>query len=235
MEIGSVVVTGAGRGLGRVLVERYLAGGSDVWAGCRKPTEAADLADAGAQVRQLDVGEEGSITRFAAEVADRGEVAVLINNAGTDARAFGSPPDQRGPFDINVEHFLAEMRVNAAGPMLLTRALRQPLIAGRPGKVVNISSRLASMVTGAELCWDIGYNASKAALNSITVRTAHLLADTGVIVVAIHPGSVRTEMGGPQAELAPAQAADTLVRTIASLRTEHSGAFLNYDGKSHPW
>jgi NAD(P)-dependent dehydrogenase (short-subunit alcohol dehydrogenase family) len=81
--------------------------------------------------------------------------------------------------------------------MLVILCLLPQLINGAPGKVVNLSSRLASMVIGAETCWDIGYNASKAALNAITVRTARLLSDSGVIVVAVHPGLVRTGMGGP--------------------------------------
>lgn len=83
----------------------------------------------------------------------------------------------------------------------LTRCLLPKLINGAPGKVVNLSSRLASMVIGAETCWDIGYNASKAALNAITVCAARLLSDSGVIVVAVHPGLVRTGMGGPQASI----------------------------------
>jgi NAD(P)-dependent dehydrogenase (short-subunit alcohol dehydrogenase family) len=164
--------------------------------------------------------EPGSVRDFAAVVASAGNIDVLVNAAGIDARALGAAPDQRGPFEIDVEHFLAEVRVNAAGPMLVTRALLPQLVHGSPAKVVNLSSRLASMTVGAELCWDIGYNASKAALNSVTVRTARLLADTGVIVVAVHPGWVRTAMGGPEATLSPEEAAQRLIelstRSLAS-------------------
>ena len=127
------------------------------------------------------------------------------------------------------------MRVNAAGPMLVTRALLPQLAHGGTAKVVNLSSRLASMTIGAELCWDIGYNASKAALNAITVRTARLLAPAGVIVVAVHPGWVRTAMGGPQATLSPEEAAGQLIETIEALSHQHSGMFLNQDGTPHPW
>jgi NAD(P)-dependent dehydrogenase (short-subunit alcohol dehydrogenase family) len=192
-----VVVTGATGGLGRALAMRYLDRGSGVWAGCRAPDWAAGLAARGAHVRRLDAGDEHLVNQFAAAVAAAGNVDVLINAAGTDARAFGAPAHQRGPCDISVEQFLAEMRVNAAGPMLVIRSLLSQLMNGTPGKVVNLSSRLASMSIGGELCWDIGYNASKAALNAITVRTARLLADSGVLVVAIHPGWVRTGVGAP--------------------------------------
>jgi NAD(P)-dependent dehydrogenase (short-subunit alcohol dehydrogenase family) len=91
------------------------------------------------------------------------------------------------------------------------------------------------MAIGAEICWDIGYNASKAALNAVTVRTARLLEQHQVIVVAVHPGWVRTDMGGPQASLEPETAARQLASTIASLGPEHSGLFLQADGTPHPW
>jgi NAD(P)-dependent dehydrogenase (short-subunit alcohol dehydrogenase family) len=185
-------------------------------------------------VCRLDVADGEAVSHFAAAVASAGDIDVLINAAGIDARELGAAPGQRGPFEIDVEHFLGEVRVNAAGPMLVTRALLPQLIHGRPGKVVNLSSRLASMTVGAELCWDIGYNASKAALNAVTVRTARLLASTGVIVVAIHPGWVRTGMGGPEATLSPEEAADQLIKTIDALTPEQSGMFLDQNGALHP-
>jgi NAD(P)-dependent dehydrogenase (short-subunit alcohol dehydrogenase family) len=230
-----VVITGAGRGIGHALATGYLNQGWEVWAGCRSPERVPALADRGALVRRLDVTDEETIRSFAAAVASAGEVNLLVNAAGIDARTLGAAPGQRGPFEIDPEHFLGEMRVNAAGPMLVTRALLPQLTHGRTAKVVNLSSRLASMTTGAELCWDIGYNASKAALNAVTVRTAKLLAPAGVIVVALHPGWVRTAMGGPEAILSPEEAAGQLIETIAALNHEHSGMFLNQDGTLHPW
>jgi NAD(P)-dependent dehydrogenase (short-subunit alcohol dehydrogenase family) len=232
---GRAVITGAARGLGGALAMRYLELGFEVWAGCRAPSRAANLAARGAHVRHLDVGDEHLVTQFASQVAAAGDVDLLINAAGTDARAFGAAADSRGPFEISAEHFLAEVRVNAAGPMLVTRCLLPQLINGTPGKVVNLSSRLASMEIGAEICWDIGYNASKAALNAITVRTAWLLAQHGVVVVAVHPGWVRTDMGGPQAVLEPEDAARQLASTITGLGPQHSGMFLHSDGTPHPW
>jgi NAD(P)-dependent dehydrogenase (short-subunit alcohol dehydrogenase family) len=196
---------------------------------------AGGLADRGARVRRVDVADGEAVRQFAAAVAAAGDVDVLINAAGIDARALGAAPDQRGPFEIDAEHLLAEIRVNAAGPMLVTRALLPQLTSGGPAKVINLSSRLASMTVGAELCWDIGYNASKAALNAVTVRTARLLASTGALVVAIHPGWVRTGMGGPEATLSPGQAAGQLMKTIDALTAAHNGMFLDQTGAPHPW
>ena len=230
---GRVVITGAARGLGRALAVHYLEQGDEVWAGCRAPDRARDLAARGVHVCHLEVGDEELVTQFASQVAAAGSVDLLINAAGTDARAFGAAADQRGPFEISAEHFLAEVEVNAVGPMLVTRALL-PQVIDALGTVVNLSSRLASMAIGAEICWDIGYNASKAALNAITGRTARLLARHGVIVVAIHPGWVRTDMGGPQANLDPYDAGRQLAATIASLGPQHTGMFLHRDGTPYP-
>jgi NAD(P)-dependent dehydrogenase (short-subunit alcohol dehydrogenase family) len=190
------------------------------------PQHGARTWPRAARTCQLDVADENLVIQFAAQVTAAGDIDVLINAAGTDARALGADAGQRGPFEISASHFLAEIQVNAAGPMLVTQALLPQLINGTPGKVVNLSSRLASMAIGTEICWDIGYNASKAALNAITVRTARLLASQQVIVVAIHPGWVRTDMGGPQASLDPDDAARQLAGTIAGLGPQHSGMFL---------
>jgi NAD(P)-dependent dehydrogenase (short-subunit alcohol dehydrogenase family) len=229
------VVAGASRGLGRALAVRYLELGYEVWAGCRRPDLAADLVADGALVQRLDVADAQSVARFGERIAAAGSVDLLINAVGVDARAFGAAPDERGPFELSSEHFLAEVQVNSTGPMLVTRSLLGPLLESPAAKVVNLSSRTGSMTVGAELCWDIGYNASKAALNAITVRTAHLLASHGVIVVAIHPGWVRTAMGGEDADLEPEEAARQLVDTIAELTIEQTGAFLRADGSVHPW
>jgi NAD(P)-dependent dehydrogenase (short-subunit alcohol dehydrogenase family) len=229
-----VVIVGASRGLGHALALRYLDLGWEVWAGCRSQAQADQLRSSGATVHDLDVTDEQTIARFGAAVAAAGPIDLLINSAGIDARSLGADADARGPFDLSIEHFLAEVQVNAGGPMLVTRALLDPLLRSQSPKIVNVTSRTASMTVGAQLCWDIGYNASKAALNAVTVRTAHLLAGRA-IVVAIHPGWIRTDMGGADATLEPDAAAQQLVTTIDRLTADHTGCFLQADGTPHPW
>jgi NAD(P)-dependent dehydrogenase (short-subunit alcohol dehydrogenase family) len=229
-----VVIVGASRGLGHALALRYLDLGWEVWAGCRSLAQADQLRSAGAVVHAVDVTDEQTIAAFAAAVTAAGPIDVLINSAAIDARSLGADPDARGPFDLSIEHFLTEFEVNAGGPMLTTRALLDPLLRSQAPKIVNLTSRTASMTVGAELCWDIGYNASKAALNALTVRTAYLLAGRA-IVVAVHPGWVRTDMGGPDAALESDTAAQQLVTTISRLTAEQNGRFLRADGTTHPW
>lgn len=233
----NVVITGANRGLGLELVRGYQAAGAVVHAGCRHPAAATDLSElAPASITALDVTEPASVVAFGAAVAAAcGSIDLLINNAGLNATAFGADRELVGPFDIDPEHFMAEVQANAVGPMLVTRALLEPLRADGGGMVLNISSQLGAMSFGASAGNDIGYNASKAALNMVSVRSADLLTDDGVAVVAMHPGWLRTDMGGPQAALDPTETAETILATVGRLGPDDSGTFIRWDGTVHEW
>ncbi len=223
-----VVVTGARRGLGVSLAEQFEAAGADVLAAARSGSAC------GSQVHPpLDIGDEASIKVFAASIER--PVDVLVNNAAIDARVLGAHGDERGPLKLSPDNFLAQTRVNAVGPMLLTRALLPRLEAAPGAKVVNITSQLGSMWYGAEHGRDMGYNASKAALNAVTVRTAGVLRPKGIVVVALHPGWVRTDMGGSSAALGPDEAAAAIVGTVSGLTIDDTGRFLRWDGTDHPW
>ncbi len=223
-----VVITGAGRGLGAVLADLGTSAGHDVQAAMRSPKKASDLP--------LDLDSEKSIEAFAATMASRlDQVDVLINNAGVDARAFGADPAKRGPFDISGEHLLATMRTNVVGPMLLTRALLPLLRAAGTAKIINVSSQLGSMVVGRASGSDVAYNASKAALNSLTVKTAHLLGDDGITTIALHPGWLKTDMGGERATTDVEEAAAKIWQLIDRLGPEQNGSFLTFEGEPHIW
>ena len=230
---GVVVITGANRGLGLDLARAYVADGHAVVAGCRRPADASDLVASGAEVRELDIGDSASIASFAAAVGDR-PVAVLVNNAGIDARALGVADGARDAMQLDGDAFLDVMRVNTVGPMLLTRALA-PNLKAAVGTVVNISSQVGSMEVGRTMGRDVSYVASKAALNMVTLKFAQLLTPAGVTVVSMHPGWLRTEMGGSSATLDPADAAKQIVATIAGLTVDRSPAFVQWDGTDHPW
>ena len=100
---------------------------------------------------------------------------------------------------------------------------------------MNLSSQLGSLSYGADHGSDVGYNASKAALNAVTVRTASVLKPRGITVVAMHPGWVRTDMGGSSAQLSGEEAAAAIVDTIGRLTIAETGSFLRWDGSEHPW
>jgi NAD(P)-dependent dehydrogenase (short-subunit alcohol dehydrogenase family) len=230
---GVVVITGANRGLGLALAQAYASAGTTVIAGCRRPAGATALAASGAEVHALDTGDASSIQAFAAAVGAR-PVAVLVNNAGIDARALGAADAARDAMQLDGDVFLDVVRVNTVGPMLLTRALAPNLAAGA-GKVVNISSQVGSIEVARTLGRDVSYVASKAALNMVTVKFAQLLKADGVTVVSMHPGWLRTDMGGSGADLDPADAAARIVDTIDALDLSRSPAFVRWDGSDHPW
>jgi NAD(P)-dependent dehydrogenase (short-subunit alcohol dehydrogenase family) len=230
-----VVVTGANRGLGLELARQYAARGDEVWGGCRRPDQAKELGELTDHVLELDMASEASIESFAAELREA-PLDVLINNAGVDGRALGVPDAERDVLQLSTEDFLGELRVNALGPMLLTRALLEPLQQADGARIVNMSSTVGSMEVAATVGSDIGYVVSKAALNMITVKLAGRLRDDGIIAVALHPGLLRTALGTPRGDLQdPAPAAAEIVALIDSLTPAQSGSFLHRDGTVHPW
>jgi NAD(P)-dependent dehydrogenase (short-subunit alcohol dehydrogenase family) len=230
-----VVITGGNRGLGLELARRYAERGDEVWGGCRRPEEAAELSELTDYVVELDMASNASIDSFAVRFGDA-PLDVLINNAGVDARALGVPDEERDVLQLGADDLLGEFRVNALGPMLLTRALLDPLRTADGARIVNVSSTVGSMEVAATVGRDIGYVVSKAALNMITVKLAGRLRDDGIIAVALHPGLLRTALGTPRGDLQdPAPAAAEIVALIDSLTPAQSGSFLHRDGAVHPW
>ena len=233
----TVVITGANRGLGLALTKRHGEAGDCVFAGCRSPEDADDLrALAHVTTLPLDVTDAGSIQAFANAVAEYADhVDVLINNAGSNATAFGGDAAHSGVLELDPEHFRAQMEVNAIGPMLVSRGLLDLLHRSAHGRIVNISSQLGALALGAQMRRDIGYNASKAALNMITVALAGTLEADGIVAVALHPGWVQTDMGGSTAPLSAGESAAAIFDTVSGLSAADSGRFLTWDGSPHPW
>jgi len=229
-----VVVTGANRGLGLELTRQHAARGDEVWAGCRGPDEATELRALTPHVLPLDVASEASISAFAEALATT-PIDVLYNNAGIDARALGVDDGARDVLQISGDHFLEVMRVNAVGPMLLTRAVLDRLSASARPRVVNVSSQAGSMEVAHTLGRDVTYTASKAALNMISVRQSVHLRDAAIIVVCIHPGFLKTDMGGSRADMRVEEGAAGIVAMVDRLTLDDSGTFRRWDGSVHPW
>ena len=171
----TVVITGANRGLGLELAKAFAAGGNKVVGGCRTPDAADELRTVTEHIHAVDIGDERSIADFVAAMGDD-PIDVLVNNAGLTAVGLGAADGERDVLQLSPEHFMGEMRINALGPMLLARGLLPALRrSGRP-RIVNISSQIGSMVVGSSMGRDVGYGASKAALNMITIKLASRLA-----------------------------------------------------------
>lgn len=201
------VVTGANRGIGLEVSRQLAAKGLQVILASRdagKGQTAAQSVSGPVTVHQLDVSDARSIRRFVSDVESAfGRVDVLVNNAailvGEDASVL----------ECAVDDFRRSMETNVYGPLLLAQALIPGMIARRYGRVVNVSSgagQLSSMGTYAP-----PYSLSKAALNALTRQLAAAAGGNNVLVNAVDPGWVRTDMGGPDAARSVEQGADTVV------------------------
>ncbi|MCD9027797.1 SDR family oxidoreductase [Luteimonas sp. BDR2-5] len=229
------LVTGANRGLGLEFVRQSLASGAHVVAACRQPGRATALnALAGEypgrlRLLPLDVTDARSRDELVRElplaVGDDGRIDRLINNAGVlhSGERFGH---------LAAATLDDSLQTNVVGPLLLTQALAPWLVDG--ARVANLSSTLGSIASTVRFGTP-SYAISKAALNMATVQLACALADRGIVVVALHPGWVRTDMGGEQADLDPAQAVAGLLARIDALGGGDSGRFLDADGRVLPW
>lgn len=229
----TVVITGANRGLGLALATQYSNEGFDVIAGCRHPDAAEALRATRAEVHPLDMSSDASIAAFAVVVGDR-PVDLLINNAGIDAKALGADDALRGALDITAEQFRGVLDVNVVGPLLLVQQLASNLRAAQ-GKVANISSQVGSFVVAQRIGRDVAYTASKAALNMVTVKQSQVLRADGVTVICLHPGWVRSDMGGKGADLEPSEAAAGITRVLDTVTIDDTGSFFNWDGTVHSW
>jgi NAD(P)-dependent dehydrogenase (short-subunit alcohol dehydrogenase family) len=230
----TIVITGANRGLGLELARAFAGRGDTVIAGCRNPAAATELQAVTPHVHAVDVGDAASIGTFAGAVGDR-PVDVVINNAGIDARNLGAADGDRDVLVQPYEHFVGQITVNTWGPLALVRALLPNLRAATNGRVVNVSSQVGSMEVGARMGRDLGYSVSKAALNMVTVKLAMRLRDDGITAIALHPGHLRTDMGGANAAMEPGEAATAIVALVDGLTIDDTGSFKRWDGTTHPW
>jgi len=222
----SYLVTGANRGIGLAFARRLSERGDTVIATARHPEKARDLAKLSLRLEQLDVADEKSIMSLARRMEDE-PLDVLINNA-----AIGEAGPEFGR--LSMEELDQAFRVNAIGPVAVTQALLPNLRAGQRRTVVNLSSGLASISENESGGW-IAYRASKAALNQLTRTAAGELKKENFICIAICPGWVKTDMGGPGASVSPADSVAAMLEVIDRLEPSDTGRFLDRLGKDIPW
>jgi NAD(P)-dependent dehydrogenase (short-subunit alcohol dehydrogenase family) len=232
--VSTVVVTGANRGLGLELARVYAGRGDRVIAGCRNPSAADELTAITDQVHAVDIGDEQSIASFVEAIGDQ-PVDIVLNNAGIDARNLGATESERDVLTQTPTQLMGQVAVNAVGPWLLSRDLLPQLRRSANPRIVNITSQIGSMEVGQRIGRDVGYAVSKAALNMITVKLAVRLRDEGIIAIVVHPGHLRTDMGGAAAAMEPADAAHQIVTLVDGLTIADTGTFRRWDGSVHPW
>ncbi|MBC6416470.1 MAG: SDR family NAD(P)-dependent oxidoreductase [Rhodospirillales bacterium] len=228
----SVVVTGANRGIGLALAKRYSAAGWQVHASARDPQSAETLqAMPSVRVHPLDVSDQSSIDAFAGALAGV-PVDHLINNAGV----LGPRHIAFGETDLAL--WTSVLTVNTAGPWLVTERLAANLELGKARRVAVISSQLGS-IANAGSGWPPVYAASKAGANMVVRQLALALRDKWAaketIVLSLHPGWVRTAMGGEEAPESPEESAAGIFTLMNQANAGMSGKFFTFEGEPLPW
>jgi NAD(P)-dependent dehydrogenase (short-subunit alcohol dehydrogenase family) len=212
------LVTGAGRGIGRAIALGLARRGYHVVLGVRRPELADALlkeivsAGGSADALHLDVANRHGIEEAAVEFGQRyTRLDALVNNAGV----MSSVPDtvlSAMPDDIE-----RALKTNTYGPLFVTRAFARYLRQATAARVVNVSSRAGQLASIIDPNNPLGgfeagaYRLSKASLNAVTALLAKSLRADGILVNAMCPGWVRTEMGGPDAPTTPEEGADTAI------------------------
>jgi NAD(P)-dependent dehydrogenase (short-subunit alcohol dehydrogenase family) len=217
--------------LGFEFTRQYAADSWKVFAACRDP-QASDglqgLKKSG-EIRtlQMDVTSSESVNRAAAEIKDEA-IDVLINSAGI----IGAPNQTVGKVDY--DSWAKVLNVNTMGPLRVIEAFTEHVARSSRKLIVTITSGMGSLADNTS-GGSIAYRSSKAAVNMVMRSAAIDLAPRGITCVLLNPGWVKTDMGGPNASITPADSIAALRRTIAGLRPAQSGKFFHYDGRPYDW
>lgn len=233
------LVTGGNKGIGLEIARKLAQAGVRVVIGSRdlsRGAQAAEtLATQGLQATaiRLDLDQPQTLSE-AAEIiaADHGRLDILVNNAGIFDLA-DAPPSQ-----ASLEAVRRTMEVNFIGALAVTQAMLPLLRLSPAASIVNVSSALGSLSLNADPGSTyysqqfIGYNASKAALNMLTIQLHEELRDTAIKVNAISPGFVKTDLTGGYGDMSPEEGARLPAQY--ALNPEGSGGFIEPAGRA-PW
>lgn len=229
-----ILITGANRGLGLELARLCAARGDQVFAGCRFPEQDTALKDLSAQFRgrvsilPLEITDAASLDRCLQQVRSEVDALdMLINNAAMNAEG-----ETLRTFDA--EEATQQWRVNAVGQVLVAQKFLDLLKAGNDPKIINVTSEAGSISTMNRFR-GYYYFGSKAAMNMFSRSMAWDPDADGIITIALHPGWVRTDMGGSNADLSVTESAEGILKVISHLTSEDNGKFYTWDGKEYPW
>ncbi|WP_408690159.1 SDR family oxidoreductase [Vibrio sp. TBV020] len=225
----TVLITGANRGIGLSLAKLYLGQGWHVHATYRNADSSSELLQLASakqlECHQVDITNYPAITKLASQLS---AIDLLINNAGY----YG--PKGYGFGNTDVEEWRKVFEINTIAPLKLVEALAPNLRQGSLKKIACLSSKVGSMAENTSGGGYI-YRSSKAALNSVVKSLSNDLTPEGFTVLALHPGWVQTQMGGPNALIGTDTSAKGLSQVIEEAKQAHSGKFINYDGSELPW
>ncbi len=224
----TILITGAARGIGTALCEDALGRGWHVIGSVRDAETAKALeAELGPRFRALvfDVTDAAAIAKAAGELD--GPIDILINNAGIIG------PDRQSTLDMDFDGFAETLAVNVLAPLRVAQAFLPHLKRSDRPRLLTISSGMGSMSYASSD--HLAYRASKAAVNKVTQGLATDLQPSGIAVASIHPGWVRTEMGGRGADIEAGESARGILDVAERIDLAGTGRFLRYDGSQMAW
>lgn len=230
----SILITGSNRGLGLEWARHYVTQGWQVYATCRAPEQAEELQrlaglEDNLSIHRLDVTRLEEIDKLSSEL-NGAALDILLNNAGVYYERWGK--DRLGTIDY--QSWQDTFQVNTQGPMRLSEALIDNIAASEKRLIVTISSHMGCIadITNPN---DYAYRSSKTALNAVMKGLSLEVAQRKIGVLLLHPGWVRTRMGGKSAPLSVKESVTAMSKLVTQFHPRQSGHFLRYDGSELPW
>ena len=223
----NILITGANRGIGLKFTE-ILSANNNIYATARDITNADDLKKFdNTELLELDLLNKDSIKSFCSELKDI-PLDMIINNAGI------FQDEQMEETILDPELWLDEIMINAIGPVVLSQKLKENIMSGNDKKIIFISSQMGSIDDNYSGGYYF-YRTSKSALNSAAKSLSIDWKADGISVLMLHPGWVRTDMGGSNAKLDIDTSVSKMLDVINTLDMGKTGTFLNYEGKKLEW
>lgn len=226
-----VLITGANRGIGLALVKAYAGRRDKVFAMIRATSDRFELDQLvktmpkWIEVIEMDVADPAEIGR-ARRRLEAEPIDVLINNAGVGG------PERQSAIDMDFDGLIETLNVNAIAPLRVANVFLPNVKAAR-GKIITLSSQMGQVQSASSD--SLAYRVSKAAVNKLMRGLAAELKPQGIPVLIVHPGWVKTEMGGEGAQLTPEQSASQLQKLVDRLDLASTGKFLAWNGKELAW
>ncbi len=221
-----IMITGANRGIGLAITKQYINRGEEVYAFCRNPNNSPELNRLSMEnnkikIYELDVCSEDSIKNASNLIENY--IDIIICNAGIGS-SYGGFMDDKNTH----EKFIQVLNTNVVGVFLTIKYFSNKLSKESDKKIVIISSLMGSQHHESSNAYF--YRSSKAAVNNLMVTFSNELIDQNISICSYHPGWVRTEMGGPNADISPEESAENLINRFDEQSISSTGNFYNFDG-----
>ena len=227
-----ILITGANRGLGLGFVKKYIEKNVHLMCTTRDISGSKELLaykekyPDNMEIFELDLLKDNAALTLANFIKDR-PIDILISNAGV-----GSSNQHFQAVSSN--RWLEVLKVNLIAPLIITQAVIENVKKSSVKKICFLSSQLGSIEDNKSGGMYI-YRSSKTGLNQVVKSLSIDLKAYGITVVSLHPGWVKTDMGGPNGLIDAPESVNGLRRVIKALNLENSGRFYNYDGSEIPW